>query len=144
MSQAPPVVLPSNFQSTFRDALCAFKKRTGQDLLLHPLAARLQPCNSPDGILSVLREQAQAVDQFCNGDEKLSTSFGPTIGVLYSLSSNVGDIGLVIIGVCSFRKIPLPFDLQVSSPAKVLFVGISILLSVRIFLYFRAWGHCDT
>ncbi|KAH9984699.1 hypothetical protein BJV77DRAFT_165617 [Russula vinacea] len=108
----PPVVPPLNFQSTFRNALCAYKKRTGQDLLLHPLAARLQSCNSPDAIISVLQEQAQAVDQFCSGDEKLSTSFGRTIGVLYFLSSNVGDVGLV------------------SSPAKVIFVGISVLLSV--------------
>jgi hypothetical protein len=140
----PPVVPPLNFQSTFRNALCAYKKRTGQDLLLHPLAARLQSCNSPDAIISVLQEQAQAVDQFCSGDEKLSTSFGRTIGVLYFLSSNVGDVGLVIIGACSFRMFLLPFVLQVSSPAKVIFVGISVLLSVRTFLYSRARGHCDT
>ena len=144
MSQVLPVIPPSKFQSTFGNALCAYKKRTGQDLLLHPLAATLQPCYSPDAILSVLQEQALAVDRFCSGDEKLSTLFGPTIGVLYFLSSNVGDVGLVIIGGCSFRMFPLPFVLQVASPAKVIFVGISVLLSVRISLYFRARGNCYT
>jgi hypothetical protein len=135
MSQTPPVAPSLKFQLTFSDALRAYKKRTGKELLLHPLAARLQSCNSPDAILSVLSEQAQAIDQSWNGHERLAMWLGPTVDVIYALSSSLGEgVGLVIIAACSFRMCPSSFVFQVSSPAKVIFVGISVLFSVRIFL----------
>ena len=108
---------PSKFQSTFRNALREYKRRTREDLLLHPLAARLRSCKSPEAILSVLQEQAQTVDQSWNGDEKLSAWLGPTVETLYALSSSLGEgVGLVIIGfvhsahvfnLSSFRYHPL-------------------------------------
>jgi ankyrin repeat protein len=79
---------------------------------LHPLATRLRSCDSSDAILSVLQEQAQAIDPSWNGDEKLAMWLGQSVDVLYALSSSLEEgVGLV------------------SSPAKVIFVGISILLS---------------
>lgn len=136
---------PSNFQSTFRIALREYKRRTREDLLLHPLATRLGSCNSPDAIISVLQEEAQAVDQTWNGDEKLSLWLRPTVEALYALSSSLEEgVGLVIIGTYSFDTCSLPVIFQVSSPAKIIFVGINVLLSVRIFLDFSARGHCDT
>lgn len=112
MSQAPPVIPPSSFQSTFSQALLAYKKRTRGDLILHPLAARLQSCVSPDGILAVLQEEARAIDQSWNADEKLAMWLDPIVNVLYALSSSLGEgVGLV------------------SSPAKVIFVGIGVILS---------------
>lgn len=144
VSQTLPVIPPSSFQSTFRDALHAYKRRTREDLLLHPLATRLESCNSPDEILSVLQEQAQVIDRSWNGD-KLSVWLGPTVGVLHSISSSLGEVvGLVIIGACSRRMCSLPVVFQVSSPAKAIFVGISVLLSVRIFLDFCAQDNCHT
>ena len=130
--------VPSKFQSTFRNALREYKRRTGEDILLHPLAPRLRSCNSPDAILFVLQEQARAVDQSRNGDEKLSMWLGPTVEALYALSSSLEGVGLVIIGACSFSTCSLSVAFQVSSPAKIIFVGINVLLSVRIFLDFRS------
>jgi hypothetical protein len=99
MSQTPPVIPPSSFQSTFSHTLRAYKKRTREDLLLHPLAARLQSCHSPDAVLAVLQEQARAIDQSWNGEEKLVTWLDPIVKVLYAISSSLGEgIGLVIIG----------------------------------------------
>lgn len=104
ISQTPPVIPPSKFQLTFSDALESYKTRTGKDLLLHPLAARLQSCNSSGAILSVLREQAQAIDQSWNRDEKLAMWLSSTVDVIYALSSNLGEsVGLVIIGACLFK-----------------------------------------
>ncbi len=101
MSQTTPVIPPSSFQSTFSHALRAYKKRTREDLLLHPLAARLQSCHSPDAILAVLQEQAQAIDQFWNGKEKLITWLDPIVRVVFALSSSLGEgIGLVIVEAC--------------------------------------------
>jgi hypothetical protein len=145
MSQTSPVIPPSKFQSTFRNALQAYNRRTREDLLLHPLATRLRSCDSSDAILSVLQEQAQAIDPSWNGDEKLAMWLGQSVDVLYALSSSLEEgVGLVIIGVRSFWMCLLRFAFQVSSPAKVIFVGISILLSVRIFLDFRALDHGHT
>lgn len=139
MSQAPPVIPPSSFQSTFSHALRAYKKRTRGDLILHPLAARLQSCDSPDAILAVLQEQAQAIEQSWNADEKLAMWLEPIVNVLYALSSSLGEgVGLVIIGTCSLSMYGLPSIFQVSSPAKVIFVGIGVILSVCTFLDTRA------
>jgi hypothetical protein len=67
---------------------------------------------------------------------------GPTVEALYALSSSLEEgVGLVIIGACSFSTCPLPVVFQVSSPAKIIFVGINVLLSVSIFLDFHALGH---
>jgi hypothetical protein len=132
MSQAPPVIPPSGFQSTFSHALRAYKKRTRRDLILHPLAARLQSCDTPDAILAILQEQARAIDQSWNADEKLAMWLDPIVHVLYVLSSE--GVGLVIIGIYSLSLCALPSIFQLSSPAKVIFVGIGLILSVCTFL----------
>lgn len=82
----------SNFQSTFSYALRRYKKRAKEDLLLHPLAARLQSCDSTPATLSVLQEKA-------SNDERLMKWLSPAVNVLSALSSSLGDAGLVIIGV---------------------------------------------
>lgn len=85
MAIAPPVNAPpqSKFQSIFNNALREYKKQTEEDLFLHPLAAKLQSCDSPDAILSVLREQAS--------DERLTNSLGPVVNVIHALSSSLGE-----------------------------------------------------
>ncbi|KAF8496154.1 hypothetical protein F5888DRAFT_1635101 [Russula emetica] len=106
------MIPPSSFQWTFSQALHTYKKRTRGDLILHPLAARLQSCDTPDAILAVLQEQARAIDQSWNADEKLAIWLDPIVNVLYALSSSLGEgVGLV------------------PSPAKVIFVGIGVILS---------------
>jgi len=110
MSRAPHGLPPSSFQSTFSHALRAYKKRTRGDLILHPLATRLQSCDSPDAILAVLQEQARALDQSWNTDEKLAVWLDPIVNVLYALSSSLGQgVGLVIIETCSLRMYALPY-----------------------------------
>ena len=48
-----------NFQLTVNNALKVYHKRNNNDLILHPLAAQLQTCNSPTDLLAVLREPGQ-------------------------------------------------------------------------------------
>lgn len=91
-TMALPTNLPSNFQSTFNDALRAYKKRTREDLFLHPLAARMQSCDSPSAILYVLREQVR------NDEEKWTNWLSPVVSAIHTLSLTLGeDVGLVII-----------------------------------------------
>ncbi|KAH9044059.1 hypothetical protein EDB83DRAFT_2406865 [Lactarius deliciosus] len=118
MSHAPSTStssVPSNFQSIFDAALKAYKKKTKNDLLAHPLAAQLQACNSPADILSILQDKVEELDQSRSADERLSRWLNPTINVLFALSATLGEgIGLVF------------------SPAKVISAGIGVLLSVSI------------
>ncbi|KAH9019783.1 hypothetical protein EDB84DRAFT_1624378 [Lactarius hengduanensis] len=97
MSQSPlPSTSSSNFDSIFRTAFKAYKKRTGQDITSHPLAAWLKTCNSPDAILAVLRAQVEEFDQSRRDDERLTKWLNPTVNVLFAFSATLGEgVGLV-------------------------------------------------
>ena len=98
MSHAHPTVSSpsSNFQLIINNALDKYKKRTKNDLLVHPLAAQLQLCNSPSAIRSVLQQQVQGFDQSRSSDERWSRWLDPTVNILYTLSSTVAaGVGLV-------------------------------------------------
>ncbi|KAI9436574.1 hypothetical protein H4582DRAFT_1854102, partial [Lactarius indigo] len=115
MSHAPSISTsssPSNFQSIFNAALKAYKKKTKNDLLAHPLAAQLQACNSPTDILAILQDKVKEFDQSRSADERLSRWLNPTINILYTFSATLGEgVGLVF------------------SPAKVISAGVGVLLS---------------
>ncbi|KAF8477923.1 hypothetical protein DFH94DRAFT_801512 [Russula ochroleuca] len=100
-----------NFQLIINNALDAYKKRTKNDLLAHPLAPQLQACDSPGAILAVLQQQVQGLDQ-SRSDDRWTKWLDPTINVLFAFSSTLGaGVGLVF------------------SPASVIFAGIGVLLS---------------
>ena len=78
------------------NALESYKKHTKKDLLVHPLASQLQACDSPAGIIAVLQQQVQELDQSRSGDDRWSKWLGPTVNILYSLSETLGEgVGLV-------------------------------------------------
>jgi hypothetical protein len=86
----------SNFTAIFDAASQEYKKRTKQDLATHPFAAALQGYNSPDSILNVFREQAQALDKFRKGDDKLMEWLTTIVNILFTLSGTIGEgVGLV-------------------------------------------------
>ena len=69
------------------NALDTYKKRTKNDLLTHPLATRLQTCNTPSAIIVVLQEQVQGLDQSRSSDELWSRWLDPTVNILQTFSS---------------------------------------------------------
>jgi hypothetical protein len=94
----------SNFASIFNIALEKYKRKTKQDLVEHPLLPRLQSCDSPEAILTVLREQTSEFNQSQNSDDGLTTWVTPTVNVLYSFSAAIGGVvGLVNIHIFSFH-----------------------------------------
>ena len=128
---APP---QSNFQSIFNNALLEYKKQTREDLFMQPLATKLQACDSPHAILSLLQEQTT--------DRRLTNWLSPVVNVIYALSSSLGeDAGLVRVNDYSFSGVIYLLILKVLSPAKLIFVAIGVLLSVRGFLSFCAWAN---
>ncbi|KAI9436556.1 hypothetical protein H4582DRAFT_397851 [Lactarius indigo] len=101
----------SNFQSIFHTSLKAYERKTKKDLLSHPLATRLNSCDSPAAILTVLQDQVQEFEQSRSVDERLTKWLDPTVNVLYAFSATLGEgVGLVF------------------SPAKVIFAGAGVLL----------------
>ncbi|KAI9443873.1 hypothetical protein H4582DRAFT_1846239 [Lactarius indigo] len=112
-SSKTPAATPSssNFKIIFEKAIKEYNKKTKHDLIAHPLATQLQPCDSPAAILTILQEQVDQFKQSRTADERLHKWLNPTINVLYAFSQTLGEgIGLVF------------------SPAKVIFAGAGVLL----------------
>jgi len=78
-------------------ALSEYKKKTGKELLDHPLATEVQRCDSVDGILAILQGQAREVQQSRDGDQRLMKWISPVVDVLYPFSVTLGGVaGLVL------------------------------------------------
>ena len=78
----------SNFKLIFDNALKTYNECTKNDLLKHPLADRLQACNSPTSILAVLQEQVQQL----NDSQRSNTKWlDPTVNVLLTFSETLGE-----------------------------------------------------
>jgi len=94
MSQTPTAT--SSYQVIFDNALEAYKKKTKKELRSHPLLPKLQACNSPDAVLTVLREQIPTFDQSHSTsatNDKLTNWLNPTVNVLHSFSEAIGAGG---------------------------------------------------
>ncbi|KAI9449206.1 hypothetical protein BJY52DRAFT_1215999 [Lactarius psammicola] len=107
----PTASSPSNFHATFYAALKTYEDKMKNDLLVHPLMAQLQTCNSPTDILAILCTQVQQFEQSMRNDDKLTRWLNPTVNILYAFSTVLGEgVGLVF------------------SPVKVIFTGTGVLL----------------
>jgi fungal STAND N-terminal Goodbye domain len=78
----------TKFQVIFENALKDYTNKTGKDLLNHPLASKLDSCDSPDSILDIFREQAGQFDEFRKGDTELFKWLKPVVKVLHTISTN--------------------------------------------------------
>jgi hypothetical protein len=91
-----------NFQYIFNASLQAYDNKTKNNLLDHPLATQLQSCNSPHAVLTVLQDLVQQFDQRRTDDERLKNWLDPTVNVLYTFSSTLGEgVGLVSLSSLS-------------------------------------------
>ncbi|KAH9017556.1 hypothetical protein EDB84DRAFT_1679530 [Lactarius hengduanensis] len=120
MSSSSQTAAPSLiFKSMLDTALAGYKKETGKDILTHQIANELKTCESVDGVLNILRDQAKAFER--SGDQKLMTWIDPLVHVLYTFSGALGDgVSLVLIMNPTLEAFP---------PAKVIFTGIGVLLA---------------
>jgi hypothetical protein len=95
-------------RSLFEAALNEFDKRTGTNLLQHPIIDSLANCESADTIIDVLQEQTQAFRRFRGGegDGAVMKWLKRTVHVLHALSTSdilAGCIGLVRLLVAITR-----------------------------------------
>ncbi|KAH9047977.1 ankyrin repeat-containing domain protein [Lactarius deliciosus] len=108
--QVPSSSTP-NFQSIFEKALEEYKKKTGNDLAAHPLAAEINDCDSPESILAVLEGKANELNQSRSSNDRLTKWLNPTVNILNALSATLGESAG-----------------SVFPPTKIIFSGIGILL----------------
>jgi len=86
----------SKFSVLISSALDTYRKRTKKDLLTHPLAARLQACDTPSAILTILREQIHGLGESQSSIERWSKWLDPTVNVLFAFSATIrAGVGLV-------------------------------------------------
>ncbi len=104
-------------QAIFNAAVKSYQKQTKKDLIAHPLASRLQSCDSTSAILAVLQDQVQQFDQARSGDERLTKWLIPTVNVLYAFSAAVSEgVGLVSLDAWA--------NLIIETSSDIYFVGI--------------------
>jgi hypothetical protein len=101
----------SHLKVLFETALQDYETQTGIALARHPLAERLQECDSVESITAVLHEQTEAFNQF-RGKEKVIKLLKNAVSVLYKLSAcaKLGEvIGVVHLKVLmgSFIRLTL-------------------------------------
>jgi hypothetical protein len=135
----------TNLTAIFEAASNEYKSLTGQDLETHPFGAALEDNSSPDAVLDVFREQAQAFDKCRKGDDKLSKLMAwlaPMVHILITFSGTLGE-GIGIVSIPSFyvHYSPLTSILKPFSPAKTLFTGIGVLLGVSHLLHSLVRSH---
>ena len=101
VSQSPPeAASSSDYEAIFDNALKAYKKKTGNDLASDPLLRRLEACNSPDSVISLLKDQIPAFDKSGSSDEKLTKWVNPVVNVLYNFAATIGGaVSLVSLGI---------------------------------------------
>ena len=89
----------SHLRVLFEAALEDYKQQTGIELAKHPLAERLQDCNSVETVVTAIREQAQDFKEFREKGRVLEP-LKKVLTVLQRLSSAANfaqDVGLVCL-----------------------------------------------
>ena len=132
----------SNIQ-LITNALVEYAQITGIDLSDNPFAAAIEEANSPEAILELLQEREKAFKDYRAGNRRLISCLTPAVNVIQAFSGILGEaVSLVshayYLVTLLTRPLQVPFP-----PAKALFVGIDVLLSVRPFITHIIQFPCD-
>lgn len=92
-----PRIPSSNFNLILDTALKEYKKKTGAQLLEHPLAAQIKQCDSIGAISSIIQGQSREFRQFKDGDQRLMKWINPMVDVLFKFSSTITASGIASI-----------------------------------------------
>ena len=76
----------ARFQALFEPALQAYEKKAGVSLAQHPLAIKLQSCDTVEAITGLLQDQAQAFVHL-QGSDKIMKSINITVSILSKIST---------------------------------------------------------
>jgi hypothetical protein len=86
----------SDFKWILDETLRKYKEKTGKPLLDDLLLAKLKQCESVDAIKGILQGQAEAFQQFRDGDQRLMKWISMTIDVLCTFSDILGGVAGIV------------------------------------------------
>ena len=136
MSSTGQTTSPTSFTFSIQlitNALADYAKITGVDLSKNPFAVTVEQSNTPEEILELLQEREMTFKQYRDGNRRLIKCLSPAVKVIQAFSGILGEavslvshnFDLITFLLISLRQVPF-------SPAKALFVGIDVLLAVRL------------
>ncbi|KAH8977777.1 hypothetical protein EDB86DRAFT_3249450 [Lactarius hatsudake] len=99
-----------SFPAIIDKALADYRDQIGVELDKHPFADELRGRDSPDDVLKLLEDKANAFKVYRDGNRKLINWLSPVVQVIHTLSSVLGE------------AIPL-------QAAKAIFVGVDVLIT---------------
>ena len=76
----------ARFQALFEPALQEYEKKTGVSLVQHPLAIKLQSCDTLEATTGLFQDQARVFRHF-QGSDRIMKSLKTTVSILSKLSS---------------------------------------------------------
>jgi hypothetical protein len=82
----------AHFQVLFEAAFRDYEYQTGKTLANHPLAEKLQSCDSVEFVTAVLREQTETSSEI-RGNDKVLKPIKNVLSVLHKLSSTAVNFG---------------------------------------------------
>ncbi|KAF8265421.1 hypothetical protein EI94DRAFT_1702471 [Lactarius quietus] len=100
----------TSIQTILDKALADYREQSGVELDKHTLSEELRGRDSPDAVLKLLEDKANAFKVYRDGNRKLIKWLSPVVQVIHTLSGVLGET--------------LPFQ-----PAKAIFVGLDILIT---------------
>ncbi|KAH8978251.1 hypothetical protein EDB86DRAFT_950033 [Lactarius hatsudake] len=101
-----------SFQAILDKALADYHDQIGVELDKHPFADELRGRDSPDDVLKLLEDKANAFRVYRDGNCKLIVWLSPVVQIIHTLSGVPGE------------AVPI-------QPAKAIFVGVDVLITVR-------------
>jgi len=110
----------TRFQTLFEPALQAYEKKAGVSLAHHPLAIKLQSCDTVEAITGLFQDQARAFSHL-QGSDKIIKSLKTTVSILSKISSaaSIADaFGLVRQKALMTCLTPLTFIYRHSHPRR--------------------------
>ncbi|KAH8979210.1 hypothetical protein EDB92DRAFT_1821139 [Lactarius akahatsu] len=100
-----------SFPAIIDKALADYHDQIGVELDKHPFADELRGRDSPDDVLKLLEDKANAFEVYRDGNRKLINWLSPVVRVIHTLTGVLGE------------AIPL-------QAAKAIFVGVDVLITV--------------
>ena len=127
--------MPStSLQPILHAAFADYTKETGIDPAKHPFSDRLRTCHSPDDVLKLLEDKANEFKDYREGNRKLINCLKPVVKIIHVFSGVLGEAVSLVSRIVS--SILFTFSsgccYQPFQPAKAIFVGVDVLLTVRI------------
>lgn len=80
----------AKLRTILEEAAMQYKNLTGEDLTMHPCAAKLANWDSVDTVLEIFRDQAQGFSEFRKGNKRLMTWLNPVVHTLITASGPLG------------------------------------------------------